>query len=329
MWGLGDEPGMHSGAPVWIIRSGFGNPKELMDEVGHEGFVEWLLYQRLLAMHRLDALATESGKLVKMVTVNDFRGVSLFGSREPRLFKALGELSEMAEYLCPQAVMRTVMLNTPTYASVLFRFAKPFMPKKALAKVGVCPADTLQGQVSTCPFMRENWGADCCPDFLGGKVKLPEGHPLFMKQTQPIEGFVELVIKPETSHLIELELPVGGPNGGGADVEWSILCLPHGFALNPGVTVSAWLMAIDDMTPEASAAMMSSMKTDPDSEDPPEKELEVAKALQTSVPCTPDGGKCDAVWRAVWQGPAMLTVAVHNPSRMRSKTVRYALRALD
>eukprot|EP00401_Gymnodinium_catenatum_P039747 CAMPEP_0117526268 /NCGR_PEP_ID=MMETSP0784-20121206/36197_1 /TAXON_ID=39447 /ORGANISM="" /LENGTH=431 /DNA_ID=CAMNT_0005322489 /DNA_START=60 /DNA_END=1355 /DNA_ORIENTATION=- len=326
VWGLNGECGMRSGAPVYVIRTGFGSPKELMDEVCHDDFLEWLVYNRLVAMKSIDALTEESGNLVKMVTVNDFRGVSLLASRERRLFKALGDLSTMAEYLCPQAVMRTVMINTPSFMSLLFRAVKPILPKKALDKIAICPADTLRDDISTCPFMREYWESSCCPYVLGGTAKVPRSHPMFLEEAAPIEGFSEFDVKPETSMILDIAIPAardGQPDA--SDVEWSVLCQPHGWALGqPGVRVSAWLIPMESLTPNVVAAMEASMKAD-DEDEMPEPELETLQMLQNNAACVPSDGKCLSTWKGL-KGPAVVAVAVHNPSRLRTKTFRYALR---
>eukprot|EP00929_Paragymnodinium_shiwhaense_P114535 TRINITY_DN82987_c0_g1_i1.p1 TRINITY_DN82987_c0_g1~~TRINITY_DN82987_c0_g1_i1.p1 ORF type:complete len:434 (-),score=120.91 TRINITY_DN82987_c0_g1_i1:103-1404(-) len=300
---LWTEGPLSNGAPVWIIRAGFGNPQQMMDDVSAKDMLEWLLYWRLLAMQQMDRLSLQSDKLVKMMVVNDLRGAGLFASREKRFFKVLGQAGEMMEYLCPQQQMKAVLLNPPAFVSSMFRFMKPLMPAKALAKVSVCRGDTLCEPLGSCPFAKM-WWPDCnVPDFLGGARKVPEGHRLFVKSAAPVDGSTELSMRPRTSQTLEVAVP---ESGGEVQhlVEFQLMCLPHGLALHAGVEVSAVFIAMSALTSDGTESVCG-------------QELLPKRTIKQQ------DGRLKLDFRV--KGPGAVGVTLRNASNARHKEVRYSL----
>lgn len=155
---------------VFVIRSGMSDPKGCMNECTQDEVVEWLLFHRVKEWKELQALQNETGRFMLVVNVNDFNGVSLLKSREPRFFKALGEASKVGADMFPVVSSRNVMINTPWMMKALFSLAKPLMPKEALDKIGLCPAaDSSKDDLSKCPYCKM-MGIEKgdLPDFLGG-----------------------------------------------------------------------------------------------------------------------------------------------------------------
>lgn len=320
---LWDEGPIVNGAPVWIIRAGYSQPSQLMDEIKAEELLEWLLFWRLVAMQRLDRLTKKSGKLVKMIIINDLRGAGLFQSREKRFFKVLGKSAEMVTFLCPQQQMRAVMMNPPPFMSVMFRFLRPIMPRKALAKVAVCRADTFENPIASCPFSSIWWPAANVPDFLGGEYQLTEGHPLFISHAVSVQGeATDVVLLPKETRMFELQLPPGEMKA-----VLQLTCLPHKVAMNPGVEVSARYapLAAEDvrvcgaLDEEVSAAGSEAASAT----------MEGREAMPMEVVRVDAGRK---VWEWSFAGPGVLCVQVRNPSRGvpgTKKPIRYSLLAMD
>lgn len=316
---LWDEGPTVNGAPVWIIRAGYSQPSRMMDEITAEELLEWLLYWRLVAMQRLDRLTKEGGKLVKMIIINDLRGAGLFQSREKRFFKVLGKSAEMMTFLCPQQQMRAVMMNPPPFMSVMFRFLRPIMPRKALAKVAVCRADTFESPIASCPFSSVWWPAANVPDFLGGEYKVSEGHPLYVSHAVSVQGAAtDVTLLPKETRMFELQLPPGE-----VKAQFQLTCLPHKMAMNPGVEVSARYAPLAEEDVKVTGAL---------DEDVSAAAAEAASAIMEGKEVMAmEVVKVDAgrkIWEWPLAGPGVLCVQVRNPSGGvpgTKKPIRYAL----
>lgn len=235
-----------------------------------------------------------------MMVINDLRGAGLFQSREKRFFKVLGQCSEMLEYLCPQQQMKSVMLNPPSFMATMFSFLKPIMPKKALAKIAICPGETLLGAFGDCPFAKAYWPQENVPDFLGGTHKIPENHRLFVAPAAPIEDNVELQLAPKRSWKEEVSVPAEK-----AKVELQFMCMPHGMAMMPGIEV------IVKFVPTTAAG-------DPDSGR--------ERVIMEKTLFKPQEGRVRREWSV--DGPGLVVANLWNPAIGKHKTLRYALKLL-
>jgi hypothetical protein len=243
-------------------------------------------------------LTKESGKLVKVLVINDLRGAGFFASREKRFFKVLGQSAEMLEYLCPQQQMKAVLMNPPIFMSAMFGFLKPLMPKKALAKVSVCHGETLHGAFGDCPFAKMWWPEQNVPDFLGGQYRVSEGHRLFVAPAAPVEAAQELEILPQMQETLELTVPTEGE----ARVAFQLMCLPHGMALHPGVEMKASFMSLGALADGADT---------------------VGRVIMPAALWKVQDGRCSREW--VVNGPGVVAVILSNQSKGRHKQVRYSL----
>ncbi|KAI8802259.1 CRAL-TRIO domain-containing protein [Cladochytrium replicatum] len=156
------------GSPLLIIRSGLTNVPDLMSRATPEQIGEWMLIQREEGFAICDAATRKSGKLVKLIVVNDFQHAKMLGA-DRRFFKGLGMASKGSETYYPQLLGIQVMINPPSWMNMVFPIAKLFMSKRTLDKIKVCPGIVNSGtDLSKCPFLSTYLKADDFPTFLGG-----------------------------------------------------------------------------------------------------------------------------------------------------------------
>ena len=157
--------GLH---PLFIVRAGLSNTKQLMETVTPETVMKYMLFKRECIYLKLDKATRETGKIVKSYTVNDLNFVSLSGMQDKRFSKALGGrlrsvslppinestkyspacwcsagASAMSEKMYPQMLEAAVLINVPRIFSAIFALFKNFLPKRTLEKIKVGSASAL------------------------------------------------------------------------------------------------------------------------------------------------------------------------------------------
>ncbi|KAI8812570.1 hypothetical protein BJ742DRAFT_792881 [Cladochytrium replicatum] len=142
------------GSPMFIIRSGLANLNQLFIQVTNEQIFDWLLFQRERAFSLCDEATRRTGRIIKVVTVNDFAtsvpGTAPSGNRygsavmDRRFLKTIGAVSKLSEVYYPQLLGLSVMLNVPSTLNAVFTIARPFLPKKTLEKMRFCKGVTFK-----------------------------------------------------------------------------------------------------------------------------------------------------------------------------------------
>lgn len=162
---VGDHNYTALGEPLFIARVGLCNAVSLMDNVAYNDILEYMLISREKMVAYLETKSREQRQLIKGITVLDFAGYSFRWGSEPRFSKLLGECSVLMEKMYPQLIGRSIIVNTPSYFSWLFRFIKPLLSEETLAKVVLCPGGS---SVADCPYLSKYLVLSDLPSFLGG-----------------------------------------------------------------------------------------------------------------------------------------------------------------
>ena len=156
--------GLKDGGPLQIVRPGlvdFGPMLELHD---HERMVMFHVMQKEVAWRMCDRRTRETGRLVKLVVINDFTALRM--SMPPKkVMESYSASSKLAERLYPQMLQTTVCINVPTWFSMVIKVGKLFMSAKTLEKFKICPKS---GRIEDCPFVRKYLNLADVPTFLGG-----------------------------------------------------------------------------------------------------------------------------------------------------------------
>eukprot|EP00899_Mesostigma_viride_P019656 jgi/Mesvir1/27692/Mv07408-RA.1 len=157
------------GEPLYLIRAGLSNVKALLHVVSEDEVMDWMMYKKEILFRMCDAKTRESGHFVRMISVNDFRKLSiLHGGFNKKFSKILGRVSHLSETVYPQLSEKNVMINTPRIFSYIFSVAKRLMSAKTLAKTAVCPGFAKGADATACPFLAGRMSMASLPTFLGG-----------------------------------------------------------------------------------------------------------------------------------------------------------------
>ena len=164
----------NSGAPMYIIRAGISNTRAMMDSISHDDVMDFMMYRKEIGFVKCDRLTRETRVLVKLVTVNDLNHVSLLAGTDKRFQAVLGESSKLSETHYPQLLDRAVLINVPYIFSAIWSVMKSLLSAKTRSKVAICPGDTLNSDISKCPFAKLI-NLNTLPSFLGGQCRCKQG----------------------------------------------------------------------------------------------------------------------------------------------------------
>jgi hypothetical protein len=111
--------------PLFIVRTGFCNLKGLMNACSMEEVARLATFSKEVAFQQCDAKTRKTRQLVKMISIIDLEGFSMFGG-DSRFHKALGESSKQAAVYYPQLLGKTVLISErsspllpPPHATIL------------------------------------------------------------------------------------------------------------------------------------------------------------------------------------------------------------------
>lgn len=91
---------------------------------------------REVAYRICDKLSRESGRLVKLVMIQDLTGLSMaFVMQNSRLAQNQGKLSKLAEFLFPQLIATVVVTHPPSFIQTVYKMAGAVLSERLVKKV--------------------------------------------------------------------------------------------------------------------------------------------------------------------------------------------------
>lgn len=155
--------------PVLIIRAGLSNTQALMNTISVEKMVSWYNYFNEIAFQYCEAQTRRLGYFVKVITLQDLNGIGFV--QEQRFFKAMGTSSKMNEWLFPQLIGKTILLNSPCWFNLAFAAASKVMSPKSMEKV----CNHQEPLISDSETSRLVGTRETLPTFLGGLCQCEVG----------------------------------------------------------------------------------------------------------------------------------------------------------
>lgn len=126
-----------NGQPVQFTMP-FAVPTEQWATKSEDWHFEAGISNRELAYRTCDRLTRESGRLHKLVMLQDATGLSLsFVLRAHKLAGNQGKLSKLSEFLYPQLIDKIIITHPPPFLSLLHRMAAVSMSERTLRKFKV------------------------------------------------------------------------------------------------------------------------------------------------------------------------------------------------
>jgi len=157
---------MADGGPLLVTRAGLCDLSSLLSHVSMKDLVEWLMWLNEWGYRECDRVTRETGRLTKLVRVNDLNHASILQDRG--FFSAIGKASKVASYCYPQLVDKNVILNAPSLISIVLKVAAQFVSANTMSKVALCRGKTTHGDFESCPFATRRFQKGDLPEFMGG-----------------------------------------------------------------------------------------------------------------------------------------------------------------
>ncbi|ETV76530.1 hypothetical protein H257_09531 [Aphanomyces astaci] len=186
-----------------------------MDAVAFDDVVEYYMLYRENLLVQCDQESRKQRTLVKMLSVLDFTGFSIARGHDTRFSQMLGATSKLSEKMYPQLVGRTIFVNAPSIFQWVFRFIKPLLSQRTVAKIVMCPGQSSGQALAACPFANRYLGVENIPTFLGGMCRCGGGCCIGgvpNSQTTPFnsvdaDGLSSITLSPGSTQ--SLDYPVG------------------------------------------------------------------------------------------------------------------------
>jgi hypothetical protein len=157
-----------------VVRAGLADAASLMRELSQRQCVEYLVASNEQLFYLTDQRTRATGMFCKSISVIDLQGFSM-GRFDRRFHRANGESTHLIQLYYPSLWQMFVLINLPSAFRILYSVAKVFMSKSALERQKICPAKTLCGSASDCPYLRKiGFNPSVVPFFLGGAGTVPE-----------------------------------------------------------------------------------------------------------------------------------------------------------
>ena len=109
------------------------------DAFSYDEVLEHNVYTNECVFQVLDDVTRRTGKLTKMCKIIDIGSTRLSKINRSYL-KRDGEVSKELENMYPQLVGTLLVLNSPSWMSIIWSFAKLIMPKRMVSKIDFLPA---------------------------------------------------------------------------------------------------------------------------------------------------------------------------------------------
>jgi len=159
------------GDPMVFVRPAAVNQSALMDILSEEALHKLVTFFNEIAWDYCNMETRRRGYMVKQYTFVDCTNATLIYDR--RFINVIGKVSKQNEWLRPQLLAKSVILNPPSWVRAGFAVAELFVSRKAMAKVALYspPVNEAEGGVLAKQFVADQaqW-----PKFLGGSGVFPE-----------------------------------------------------------------------------------------------------------------------------------------------------------
>lgn len=173
--------------PLVVMRIGYCDPKELMNNLEHERVVKAILLQQMRLCRVLEQRQKETGLFTLSLLTVDCENTAITSIYDDRFIQAAKEAAFLSQVMQPSLSCKNCIVNTGWVWRMLFSIVCTFLPARAQAKVRMCSSsDTRAQDPAECPYLRRLGitKADL-PQFLGGSVEVPESSPLFVRIPEP------------------------------------------------------------------------------------------------------------------------------------------------
>lgn len=144
-------PDENRGPIMYVILSKLDQNK-INETMTQEDIKLSTLYVNEAIYQVLNSITRKTGRLTKVLKVVDMDGMALKKMNRGYLSKDGAASKEIDDYF-PQLLGGMLVINPPKWLNVIWKFARPLMPKRVVEKVDILPSDTEKRLKSLARFV--------------------------------------------------------------------------------------------------------------------------------------------------------------------------------
>jgi hypothetical protein len=156
------------GSPVLIVRQGLSAPARILDgKMKVQEVIDAIIFQKEEVYAITDAVSRQTGKVIKMVSLNDGAGFGWQNMSKQFLTDCLSAAMHTTELCYPQLLGCTLIFHPPTILWFIMSIAKAVLPTSTMEKIKWCnrtPGDDIR----KCSVATRVAKPCDIPTFLGG-----------------------------------------------------------------------------------------------------------------------------------------------------------------
>lgn len=161
-----------SGDVILIARLGISNEAALFDNITPDQFYQYMIDTNELGYRLLDHYTRTTRRLTKMYFIGDYTNNKFQISSKSRAIASVqGRASNFSDYMYPQLIRKTVIINLPTIILAFWNMVKIFFSKKMVEKLAIIHATSIADH----NLIKEAISINDIPTFWGGNCNCENG----------------------------------------------------------------------------------------------------------------------------------------------------------
>mmetsp|Transcript_30733 Transcript_30733/g.56958 ORF Transcript_30733/g.56958 Transcript_30733/m.56958 type:complete len:314 (-) Transcript_30733:97-1038(-) len=146
-------PDEHRG-PIMYIYLSHLHMNKINETMTQEDLKHYTIYINEAVYQVLDSITRKTGRLTKLLKIVDIDGITLKKMNRGHISKDAAASKELDDYF-PQLLGGMFIVNQPRLFNLIWKFARPLMPKRVVEKIDFLPPNTEKVQKSLARFVSE------------------------------------------------------------------------------------------------------------------------------------------------------------------------------
>ena len=188
------------GRPIHVEQIGKTCVKKLLSSFSEEEWIRHHIYQMEYLMLELDRISKEQGKLVRIVSIYDLRGLSKEHLHRGAI-KLFKKTIKVTQNYYPEMMENCFFINSPKLFTMAWAMIKPWISERTVKKIEILGSKYQRR-------LRNSVGAEHLPETYGGKAK--DQWPLDVPSSETFEqDYKSISLKRKANQKIQVHVDAG------------------------------------------------------------------------------------------------------------------------
>jgi hypothetical protein len=169
-----------AGGPLVLVRGKYGDPAPLLAHFSLDEIKLIFFSFREAQLVINDAKTRETRRLSKSIFLMDMSGATMGAMMNRKMRGIQSAVSAISAKVYPQMMMKLVMLNAPSWISIVMAVMTRLLPVSMTSKIYICQYPAVartattttaeSGGIGADPFVAQHLNVDALPKFIGGNL---------------------------------------------------------------------------------------------------------------------------------------------------------------